>query len=491
MSDRTRKKLVDRLRRWLIPQEDQSLSAAEQPLTETTKAPPALSELNALLTALRPGPLADRDAEHILELIAALDKCGLPQDAEGQLRLAERRHRHGMLGVALVKRLLSSKRLAEAQQVADGIRGDSYEQRVLTMLGDVYYREGNLLEAQRTYESALAIDYQSTNVRQRVDELRQQLRASPPSAAPTILSADDAKVHNSYLLRRVLGIGGGGTIYLATDRALGRPVALKVLHENVAATVRLTLLGEARLAATLVDPRVLRIYDIDQENSSIVMEYCPGGSLRDLLRLRQPAVDWGLQLIVGILEALQVVHRAQVVHGDLKPSNIFFRNDPTDERHPPPPVIGDFGSAHAVWTSRSHSPVAGTQRYMAPEVCRGQQPSPAADLYACGVMLLEVLCGPLEQQPATDLARLLGQSQAASQIPKAELAALEEMLAQWLAADAERRGSAVAAAQALGAVVLRLRQRELHCALHERLRAGFGSTPPSWLAAVEPADEAS
>jgi serine/threonine protein kinase len=200
-------------------------------------------------------------------------------------------------------------------------------------------------------------------------------------------------VAGRYAVERTLGGGGMAVVYLARDDELGRPVALKVLADNLAddAQLRGRFVREARLAARLSHPNVVRVYDAGEEDGRpyIVMECVDGESLAELL-LREGRLDadrvaeLGLQACAGLEHA----HRAGLVHRDVKPANLLLTRDGTLK-------VADFGIAHAVGGTRvtEVGTVLGTATYLSPEQALGGSVTPASDLFSLGTCLYELLAG--------------------------------------------------------------------------------------------------
>ena len=169
-----------------------------------------------------------------------------------------------------------------------------------------------------------------------------------------------------------IGHGGFGTVYRATDTSLGRPVALKILHPQMAADATFVdrFRKEARMAAQLESPFVVTIYEVGEQDGRyfIAMRYYPGGSLADTLKNGPLPWDKCVSILAQVCEGLALLHEQGWVHRDLKPSNILF--DPQGRA-----VIADFGLARALTTARSASSsggFAGTPHYKAPELWLGQ-----------------------------------------------------------------------------------------------------------------------
>jgi eukaryotic-like serine/threonine-protein kinase len=210
-----------------------------------------------------------------------------------------------------------------------------------------------------------------------------------------------------YRLEHPLGHGGMATVFLARDEELDRPVAVKLLAENLAddAAFRKRFLREARLAARLSHPNVVSVYDAGATEDArpyIVMEYVEGVTLADLLRERGrlPATE-AVGLAVQACHGLAHAHAAGLVHRDVKPQNLLLRPDGTLK-------VADFGIARAAETTAltQAGTVLGTAAYLSPEQAAGEEVTSAADVYALGAVLYELLTGrpPYELDSLADLA---------------------------------------------------------------------------------------
>jgi serine/threonine-protein kinase len=210
------------------------------------------------------------------------------------------------------------------------------------------------------------------------------------------------RVAGRYELVRPLGHGAMATVDLAHDVELDRPVALKRLAENLARDeeLRRRFVREARLAARLAHPNVVRVFDVGEDDGRpfIAMEYVEGETLADLVARRGalPAAEvasLGTQACAGLAAA----HAAGLVHRDVKPQNLLLGADGVLK-------LGDFGIAygHEGTQLTLAGTVLGTAGYLAPEQARGEQVSAAADLYALGAVLYELLTG----EPSRSVASL-------------------------------------------------------------------------------------
>ena len=191
---------------------------------------------------------------------------------------------------------------------------------------------------------------------------------------------------SGYRIDRELGRGGMAVVYAGHQEQLDRPVALKVLAAHFAgdAEFRERFLREARIAARLHHPNLVRTFDITELDGlpCIVMELLPGGTLEGGRLTHVEAA--------AVADALAYAHAHGVVHRDLKPGNLLRAPDGTVK-------IADFGIARAVEETMvtQVGTVLGTLRYLAPEQAEGRVAGPEADVYSLGVVLDELLDPPL------------------------------------------------------------------------------------------------
>ncbi len=192
--------------------------------------------------------------------------------------------------------------------------------------------------------------------------------------------------------------GGMATVYRALDRRLDREVAVKVMHPHLAESEDFVtrFRREARAAARLAHPHVVAVYDqgLWQDSFYLTMEFVDGEDLRAVLRRDGPLpLGRALATTQAILDALAVAHRRGLVHRDVKPENVMVARDGAIK-------VADFGLARAISeaTAASTGTVLGTVAYLAPELVTHGQASPAADVYATGILLYELLTG---HQPFT------------------------------------------------------------------------------------------
>ncbi|MBA0050309.1 Stk1 family PASTA domain-containing Ser/Thr kinase [Streptomyces sp. AJS327] len=195
-----------------------------------------------------------------------------------------------------------------------------------------------------------------------------------------------------YRVDARIAVGGMATVYRGLDTRLDRELALKVMHPSLASDGVFVerFIREAKSAARLAHHNVVGVFDQGTASGYVylAMEYISGCTLRDVLRDRgalQPRA--ALDVLEPVLAALGAAHRAGLVHRDMKPENVLIGDDGRVK-------VADFGLVRAVdgQTANTDS-ILGTVSYLAPEVIEEGRADPRSDLYACGVMLHEMLTG--------------------------------------------------------------------------------------------------
>ena len=196
-----------------------------------------------------------------------------------------------------------------------------------------------------------------------------------------------------YQIQREIGRGGMATVYLAIQESLDRPVVLKILDTSItdkADDLVSRFLAEGRLVASLNHPNIITIYDIGIANDSnlyISMEYVQGGDLKQRLEL-SISTDEALRYLAQIADALGEAHRHGIIHRDVKPANILFKDDT--------PLLSDFGIAKAVNADADLTSTGiflGSPNYVSPEQADGIKLDGRADLYSLGCIFYEMLTG--------------------------------------------------------------------------------------------------
>jgi hypothetical protein len=239
-------------------------------------------------------------------------------------------------------------------------------------------------------------------------------RSEPAAPAPTDTRqvADDltASLAAEFQFLRLLGVGGMGAVFLMREIALKRLVAVKVLAPSLAAdaSARARFTREARAAAALSHPNVVRVYAVGETAGLklpyIVMQYVEGPSLADWMGQRPRASERDARRVIGEVAAgLAAAHARNLLHRDVKPGNVLI------EAESGRAYVADFGVSAALGsgsqdatgslTATGH--VVGTPIYMSPEQASGEALTPRSDVYSLGVLAYELLAGELPFRAAT------------------------------------------------------------------------------------------
>ena len=269
-----------------------------------------------------------------------------------------------------------------------------------------------------------------------------------------------------YRIRRKIGQGGMGVVYEGWDDRLKRPVAVKTIHEATESEqARCRLWREARSLARVNHPNVCQVFDVLEEGESLVLilELLDGQSLADRLRTGMVTTSEALTVERQILGALQALHDLGIVHRDLKPSNIFLTRHGCK--------LLDFGLARTTDATITDDPnqtrttasltapglIVGTPHYMAPEQAGGLPAGPAADIFAVGSILYEMLTGrrPFEGNSLVDVLYAVLHQNPAPLSGSREIEALDRVIRRAMAKRVEDRySSALEMLQALEFVSL-------------------------------------
>src|SRR4051794_31138924 len=277
-------------------------------------------------------------------------------------------------------------------------------------------------------------------------------------------------VGGRYALTDVLGRGGMGTVWLATDQLLERQVALKEvtfsvdLRDEDRRVLRERTMREARAAARLVHPCVTTVYDVVEDGGKpwLVMERVSARSLQDILEDKGPLPPTAVARIgLDVLAALEAAHAAGIVHRDVKPANVLVDRDGGAR-------LTDFGIATATGDSSltTGGALIGSPSYMAPERANNEQPGPAVDLWSLGATLYAAVEGRPPFDRGEAMATLMS---VVSEHPAPMLRAgpLAPVLTGLLTKDPARRST------------VRTARPELAAVAGQATSAGFPPPPPA------------
>ena len=230
---------------------------------------------------------------------------------------------------------------------------------------------------------------------------RKKKPGEAPPGGPPAASGGQGKPGESigrYTIKKMIGKGGMGAVYLALDPLIGRQVAIKVisvrpdLAEEEAQQYRERFLREAQAAGALIHPNIVAVHDIGQDPATrqpyIVMEYMEGQDLKKVILSRAPLkAEEAVRIVLQIASALDYAHRRGIVHRDIKPANIMI-NDRGQAK------VADFGVARLPGSDLTRSDqFVGSPGFMSPEQLKGAAVDGRSDLFALGVILYELLTG--------------------------------------------------------------------------------------------------
>ncbi|MBL8134949.1 MAG: protein kinase [Anaerolineae bacterium] len=244
-----------------------------------------------------------------------------------------------------------------------------------------------------------------------------------------------------YVIQGVLGSGGTASVYRATHDRMNRTVALKVIHIGVDADFRQRFLREAQIVGALDHPNIVPIYDFDDSGDTpfLIMKLIGGPTLKSVLTQGSLSPDRIVEICRQVAAALDYAHDRNVLHRDVKPSNILLDEQGT-------PYLSDFGLArvtHAPDSTISEGMLLGTPYYIAPEQVLGHGVDRRADNYSLGVVLYEMLTGRVPFSAGTPYTIL--QNHVHTDLPRPRLVnpnipdSVEAVLLRALAKDREQR----------------------------------------------------
>lgn len=265
---------------------------------------------------------------------------------------------------------------------------DAWAERVDAVSDDTPSEGIDTRHALAAIDQAIAanIDPEALDARGGAEPL--SIEAIPTAEAPE--SLEGFVLRGRFRLGRRIGKGAQAQVFLARDQVLDRPLAIKVLDAKLVENPETLegFLSEARFAAQVHHPSCLSVFDFGREGelTFLAMEYFRGRSLRTLLRGGRLEPYLALHIGRRVAEALAAVHRAGIIHRDVKPSNILVDRSARAK-------LTDFGVAIKKVDAEPSGLMVGTLRYMPPEQARGRTPDPRSDLFSLGAVVWEMLAG--------------------------------------------------------------------------------------------------
>ena len=207
------------------------------------------------------------------------------------------------------------------------------------------------------------------------------------------MNLEGSVIGNRYKIQEKIGNGGMATVYKALDQILNRYVAVKVLREEFTTDEEFIkrFNAEAQSAARLIHPNIVSVYDVGQEYNIyyIVMELIQGKTLKQIIEEDgHLSWKWAVNIVIQIASALEMAHKNNIIHRDIKPHNIMITEDGVAK-------VTDFGIAKAVSNSTitAFGTTLGSVHYFSPEHARGGYTDSKSDLYSLGVVMYEMVTG--------------------------------------------------------------------------------------------------
>ena len=216
-----------------------------------------------------------------------------------------------------------------------------------------------------------------------------------------VIEGESWIIADRYRVEAPIGEGGMGRVYKVRHTQLGKPFALKLMQTAFSGDSRARdhFYREARLASSLAHPNVVSIIDFGEDprlGAFMVMELLEGETLSSRLKEGRSGMRAACDIILQIAEALDYIHKRQIVHCDIKPDNILLISTAPGERRRHHVKLLDFGLARVgSITPRTSQLIDGTPEYLAPERITGMTPTPSMDIYGLGVLAYEIFTGTL------------------------------------------------------------------------------------------------
>lgn len=302
------------------------------------------------------------------------------------------------VGMSFLSRGLQDLALQNFDQVVAAEMPENKKKELLYQIAVVLEEKEIFEKAKELYGKILIIDveYKDTPARMeninKVIEEKEKEAVAAGSAAGAKEASQKATLEDRYEDIKKIGEGGMGAIYKATDKILGRTVALKVIKDEIRSDAEAVnrFIREAQSAGTLQHPGIVTVYDIVVGDLLyIVMEFVEGTDISGYMKENQVTLPWFKKISVEVCDALGAAHKKGIVHRDIKLDNIMITKDGQAK-------VADFGLASIASGATGMTQVGqvlGTPLFMPPEQIRGQKTDNRSDIYALGITFYKMLTG--------------------------------------------------------------------------------------------------
>jgi predicted Ser/Thr protein kinase len=335
----------------------------------------------------------EKETEHWLELFVVEARSAVVNLNKENQERAERVHKDLVVEIEVRGGLeLGGEESEKVRRILKGILGES---------GDS--------------SSAIVIDGDFDLSKEEAEKVRKERAERKLESGGTtriVVSSKHTVIANRYYLEQLLGTGGMGAVFLASDRQANKKVAIKVLHPTLVEdpVVLQRFDREVQLIKKVVHPNVIAVFDSGayEKVSYYTMEYVDGMPMHKLLQGRRMKSEVVCVFASQLAHGLSAIHAAGIIHRDLKAENIVITNKKQLK-------IIDFGIARAENSNLTAiGEVVGSPAYIAPELWQGSVPSFSSDLYALGVVFYRMICGVL---PFTGSSPIAVMNQHISSVP--------------------------------------------------------------------------
>jgi serine/threonine protein kinase len=304
-----------------------------------------------------------------------------------------------MLGNAFIEKELYS--VAE-KKLLEALSGEEVNNKTIAVyysLGKIYEKLNQLDKAKDIFEKIISFNYKYKDAAERMEKLKDlsSIAVTQPiddTLINSIRVESGTIIANRYNIKKTIGQGGMGRVFLVHDMHLDELIALKLLipyqigeSDQVERFIR-----EIKISRKINHPNVIRVFDLGKwhMNHFITMEYVNGGNLKDWMKQNPEDMDGRIDFLIQICEGLYAAHRLNIIHRDIKPENILIDKGNVAK-------IVDFGIARsATITSKTmDGRLIGTPEFISPEQIHGQKLDEKSDIYSLGVLMYQLFTDKL------------------------------------------------------------------------------------------------